>query len=122
MTFFATVGIATVGMMPLGLAGMSRYLLLALPMFFAMAAGMRAATAAGAGLAGALRLALLEHRHLHLHRGDGRPHADRLPQPVVGTALSAGTLGGFPRPPAMAPAGKAGLRSTRSWRAGVGPV
>jgi hypothetical protein len=41
VTFFATVGIATVGMMPLNLAGMSRYLLLALPMFFAMAAGMR---------------------------------------------------------------------------------
>ncbi|HEY6475092.1 MAG TPA: hypothetical protein VI456_00835 [Polyangia bacterium] len=40
-SYFATVGIATVGMMPLGLAGMSRYLLLALPMFFAMAASMR---------------------------------------------------------------------------------
>jgi hypothetical protein len=39
--YFATVGIATVGMMPLSLAGMSRYLLLALPMFFAMAAAMR---------------------------------------------------------------------------------
>jgi hypothetical protein len=41
ITFFATVGIATVGMMPVALAGMSRYLLLALPMFFAMAAVMR---------------------------------------------------------------------------------
>jgi hypothetical protein len=41
VTYFATVGIATVGMMPLSLAGMSRYLLLALPMFFAMAAAMR---------------------------------------------------------------------------------
>jgi hypothetical protein len=39
--FLATVGIATVGMMPLALAGMSRYLLLALPMFFAMGAVMR---------------------------------------------------------------------------------
>lgn len=41
VTYFATVGIATVGMMPISLAGMSRYLLLALPMFFAMAAAMR---------------------------------------------------------------------------------
>ena len=41
VTYFATVGIATVGMMPISLAGMSRYLLLALPMFFAMAAVMR---------------------------------------------------------------------------------
>lgn len=41
MTYLATVGIATVGMMPMALAGMSRYLLLALPMFFAMAAVMR---------------------------------------------------------------------------------
>lgn len=41
VTFLATVGIATVGMLPLGLAGMSRYLLLALPMFLAMGAGMR---------------------------------------------------------------------------------
>lgn len=41
VTYFATVGIATVGMMPMALAGMSRYLLLALPMFFAMAAVMR---------------------------------------------------------------------------------
>ena len=39
--YFATVGIATVGMLPISLAGMSRYLLLALPMFFAMAAAMR---------------------------------------------------------------------------------
>jgi hypothetical protein len=39
--FLATVGIATVGMMPLSLAGMGRYLLLALPMFFAMAVVMR---------------------------------------------------------------------------------
>ena len=41
VTYLATVGIATVGMMPISLAGMSRYLLLALPMFFAMAAAMR---------------------------------------------------------------------------------
>lgn len=41
VSFLATVGIATVGMMPLSLAGMSRYLLLALPMFFAMGALMR---------------------------------------------------------------------------------
>jgi hypothetical protein len=41
VTFLATVGIATVGMMPIGLAGMSRYLLLALPMFFAMGASVR---------------------------------------------------------------------------------
>jgi hypothetical protein len=41
VTYLATVGIATVGMMPMALAGMSRYLLLALPMFFAMAAVMR---------------------------------------------------------------------------------
>jgi hypothetical protein len=41
VTFLATVGIATVGMMPINLAGMSRYLLLALPMFFAMGAVMR---------------------------------------------------------------------------------
>jgi hypothetical protein len=41
VAYLATVGIATVGMMPIGLAGMSRYLLLALPMFFAMAAVMR---------------------------------------------------------------------------------
>jgi hypothetical protein len=41
VTYIATVGIATVGMMPMALAGMSRYLLLALPMFFAMAAVMR---------------------------------------------------------------------------------
>jgi hypothetical protein len=41
VTYFATVGIATVGMMPLALAGMSRYLLLALPMFFAMGAVLR---------------------------------------------------------------------------------
>jgi hypothetical protein len=41
VSYFATVGIATVGMMPVALAGMSRYLLLALPMFFAMAAVMR---------------------------------------------------------------------------------
>ena len=39
--YFATVGIATVGMLPLALAGMSRYLLLASPMFFAMAVAMR---------------------------------------------------------------------------------
>ena len=39
--YFATVGIATVGMLPISLAGMSRYLLLALPMFFAMGAAMR---------------------------------------------------------------------------------
>jgi len=41
VSYLATVGIATVGMMPMALAGMSRYLLLALPMFFAMAAVMR---------------------------------------------------------------------------------
>jgi hypothetical protein len=41
VTYFATVGIATVAMLPLSLAGMSRYLLLALPMFFAMAGAMR---------------------------------------------------------------------------------
>jgi hypothetical protein len=41
VTYLATVGIATVGMMPIQLAGMSRYLLLALPMFFAMGAVMR---------------------------------------------------------------------------------
>ncbi len=41
VTYFAVVGIATVGMMPMALAGMSRYLLLAFPMFFAMAAVMR---------------------------------------------------------------------------------
>jgi len=41
VAYFATVGIATVGMMPIMLAGMSRYLLLALPMFLAMAAAMR---------------------------------------------------------------------------------
>lgn len=41
VAYFATVGIATVGMLPLALAGMSRYLLLALPMFLAMAAAMR---------------------------------------------------------------------------------
>jgi hypothetical protein len=41
VVYFATVGIATVGMLPISLAGMSRYLLLALPMFFAMAAAMR---------------------------------------------------------------------------------
>ncbi len=41
VAFLATVGIATVGMMPLALAGMSRYLLLAFPMFFAMGATMR---------------------------------------------------------------------------------
>jgi hypothetical protein len=39
--YFATVGIVTVGMLPISLAGMSRYLLLALPMFFAMGAAMR---------------------------------------------------------------------------------
>ncbi|HEY4187848.1 MAG TPA: hypothetical protein VGP07_22425 [Polyangia bacterium] len=41
VTFLATVGIATVGMLPISLAGMSRYLLLAIPMFFAMGAVMR---------------------------------------------------------------------------------
>jgi hypothetical protein len=41
VAYFATVGIATVGMMPIALAGMSRYLLLALPMFFAMGAALR---------------------------------------------------------------------------------
>ncbi len=41
VTFLATVGIATVGMIPVALAGMSRYLLLALPLFFTMAASMR---------------------------------------------------------------------------------
>jgi hypothetical protein len=41
VTYLATVGIATIGMVPLALAGMSRYLLLALPMFFAMAVTMR---------------------------------------------------------------------------------
>jgi hypothetical protein len=41
VVYLATVGIATVGMMPLALAGMSRYLLLAFPMFFAMGATMR---------------------------------------------------------------------------------
>jgi hypothetical protein len=40
-TYLATVGIATVGMMPIALAGMHRYLLLAFPLFFAMAAVMR---------------------------------------------------------------------------------
>jgi hypothetical protein len=39
--FWATLGIATVGMLPIALAGMSRYLLLALPMFFAMGVLMR---------------------------------------------------------------------------------
>ncbi|HVV52006.1 MAG TPA: hypothetical protein VHO06_20215 [Polyangia bacterium] len=39
--FWATVGIATVGMLPISLSGMSRYVLLALPMFFAMGAVMR---------------------------------------------------------------------------------
>jgi hypothetical protein len=39
--FWGTIGIATAGMLPIALAGMSRYLLLAFPMFFAMAAVMR---------------------------------------------------------------------------------
>ncbi len=41
LTFWATFGIATVAMMPIALAGMSRYLLLALPLFFAMAVVMK---------------------------------------------------------------------------------
>jgi hypothetical protein len=41
VTFWATIGIATAGMLPIALAGMSRYLLLAFPLFFAMAAVMR---------------------------------------------------------------------------------
>lgn len=41
VTYFATLGIATVGMMPIALAGMHRYVLLAFPMFFAMAVVMR---------------------------------------------------------------------------------
>ena len=42
VTYLATVGIITVGMVPAALAGTSRYLLLALPMFFAMAVSTRA--------------------------------------------------------------------------------
>jgi hypothetical protein len=41
LTFWATFGIATAGMLPIALAGMSRYLLLALPLFFAMAVLMK---------------------------------------------------------------------------------
>jgi hypothetical protein len=41
VTFWGTIGIATAGMLPIALAGMSRYLLLAFPLFFAMAAVMR---------------------------------------------------------------------------------
>lgn len=41
VTFWATLGIATAGMLPIALAGLSRYVLLALPMFFAMAVVMR---------------------------------------------------------------------------------
>jgi hypothetical protein len=41
VAFWATIGIATAGMLPIALAGMSRYLLLAFPLFFAMAAVMR---------------------------------------------------------------------------------
>ncbi len=41
MTYFATLGIATVGMMPIALAGMTAIVLLAFPMFFAMAAVLR---------------------------------------------------------------------------------
>ncbi|HVT08155.1 MAG TPA: hypothetical protein VHO67_11895 [Polyangia bacterium] len=41
LTFWATFGIATAGMLPIALSGMSRYLLLALPLFFAMAVLMK---------------------------------------------------------------------------------
>jgi len=41
LTFWGTLGIATLGMLPIALAGLSRYVLLALPMFFAMAVLMR---------------------------------------------------------------------------------
>jgi hypothetical protein len=41
LTFWGTLGIATLGMLPIALAGLSRYVLLALPMFFAMAVVMR---------------------------------------------------------------------------------
>ncbi len=41
LTFWVTIGIATIGMLPIAMAGMSRYLLLALPLFFAMAVVMK---------------------------------------------------------------------------------
>ena len=41
VAYLATMGIVTVGMLPIALAGASRYLLLAFPMFFAMASVMR---------------------------------------------------------------------------------
>ena len=40
--FVASVGIASVGQLPIALAGLHRYLLLAVPLYFAMAAVMRA--------------------------------------------------------------------------------
>lgn len=41
LAFWVTIGIATIGMMPIALVGMSRYLLLALPLYFAMAVVMK---------------------------------------------------------------------------------
>lgn len=40
-SFYGTVGIAAIGMAPIAFTGMTRYLLLALPVFFAMAVLMR---------------------------------------------------------------------------------